>query len=64
MEQILTKWEDNLRGGGVAVSSGFVVAAANLYITFCNWNLLFSSEFRCDMTKMHGDVTRMHLLCC
>lgn len=27
--------------GGGAVSSGFVVATAHLYITFYNWNLLF-----------------------
>lgn len=54
MEQILTQWEDNLCGGGVAVSSGFVVAAANLYITFYTWNLLLPSEFRRDVTEMYG----------
>lgn len=35
MEQISTKREHSLCGGGGAVSSGFVVTAAHLYITIC-----------------------------
>lgn len=62
MEPILTKWEDDLCGGGVGVSSGFVVATAHLYITFRTWKLLFPYSFCRDVTELCGEPTRIHLL--